>query len=164
MIMIIADKPRELRFDFATMAKVEAVVNTAEGRRPDERADFPTIINDRKRLSMDRFRILFWGALWGALDDHQRGKMKLSDVDEIYAAYVKAYQPIEEERVGEDGKIYIVSVGAKANLLNKMVEATNNFMGVPSQSREKEEEPKQEDEEMSSPGGRPSGEESGISA
>lgn len=162
--MIIADKPRELRFDFGSMAKVEAVVNNAEGRRPDERVDFPSIVNDRRRLSMDRFRILFWGALWGALDDHQRGKMKLSDVDGIYAAYREAYQPTEEERIGEDGKTYIVTIGAKANLLNKMIEATNNFMGIPSQSREKEEKVREltmivAEEEIPSPGEKLSDEE-----
>ena len=139
IIIMAGEKPRELKFDFAIMAKTEAVVNTAEGRKPDDLVDFTTIINDRKRLSMDRFRILFWCGLYGALTDHERGKFKLSDVDAIYTAYANAYQPVEEEQTGNDGKQYLVTIGAKANLLNKLTEAVNVFLGPPSQVRVKEE-------------------------
>jgi len=152
IIIMAGEKPRELKFDFATMAKVETIVNTAEGRKPDDRADFTTIINDRKRMSMDRFRILFWCGLYGALTDHERGKFKLSDVDAIYAAYANAYQPYEEEQAGNDGKQYLVTIGAKANLMNKLTEAVNVFLGPPSRIRVKEET---EETESPSPGEEP---------
>jgi hypothetical protein len=138
----------EIIIDFGVMAKVEGIINMSEGRTGKDRLTFLPILNDRDNMSMDRMRVIIWQSLIVANPD-----VEFEDISKIYKDYVKSFVPYEKEEKATDraGKpildkegneiTLVTTIGARTNLFNKIVEATDFFLGVPSRTRVKEKVP-----------------------
>jgi hypothetical protein len=130
--MVDFDNPRELKFNLAKMAKIEAIINSTEMRKPNERVRFTQILTDRESLTIDRFRVI----LWAALSDKKGENPKLEEVDGLYGQYVAKFVPSRTVEL-QGGRV--LTYGAYEDMIEKLIEAGNNFLG-PSLNRPKPKE------------------------